>query len=89
MSAKCYQNIHFIVWVSIQVKLTLLCGNILSACQYFKPKFFIFYHCIAFVNLYVFSLNVPVVSYLCIIMYDCVCTLYVSMYIADLAYKQY
>jgi len=28
-----YQNIHFIVWVFIQVKLSLLCGNILSACQ--------------------------------------------------------
>jgi len=40
MLAKRCQNIHFITSVFIKVKLRLLCGNILSTCQYFKPKFF-------------------------------------------------
>jgi len=52
MLAKRCQNIHFITSVFIKVKLRLLCGNILSTCQYFKPKFFLgLYRCIAFLNL--------------------------------------
>jgi len=50
--SKSYQNIHFIVCVSIQVKISLLCGNIFSTCQYFKPKFLKgFYHYFTFLNL--------------------------------------
>jgi len=43
-------SLHYFC-VSTQVELNLLCGNILPTCQYFKPKFFRFYHCIAFLNL--------------------------------------
>jgi len=64
----------------IQVKLSLLRGNILSTCQYFKPTLFSFFHCTAFL-ICVYSLNVPAVSYLRIIMYDSVCMLYVLMYL--------
>jgi len=72
--AKRYQNIHFIVWVSIQVQLILLCGNILWTCQYFKLDFKkkVFVIALLFV-ICVYSLNVLVVSYLLIITYDCVC----------------
>ena len=87
MLAKRYQSIRFVVWVSIKVKLNRLCGNILSTCQYFKPKFCRFFITALLFLICAYSLNVPVVSYLRIIVYDRVCMLYVLMYFAASAYQ--
>jgi len=59
--------------------------EILWTREYFNNKFFRFFTALLFL-ICVYSLNVPVVSYLRTIMYDCVCVVFFDVYFTALAY---